>query len=120
MAADDGWGDMARADGVGIGSADDAEQRRPVGDVDTLTARWVRQEQLFGKLRAVVTLFEADAGVVLQLTGSDALTLCQGMVQADVETGREGAERRKFQLVFFGTGPAKNFSFMCDKKRMPS
>lgn len=35
MAADDGWEDMARADGVGIGSADDAEQRRPVGDVDT-------------------------------------------------------------------------------------
>lgn len=119
MAADDGWGDMARADGVGIGSADDAEQRRPVGDVDTLTARWVRQEQLFGKLRAVVTLFEADAGVVLQLTGSDALTLCQGMVQADVETGREGAERRKFQLVFLEQVLQK-FSFMCDKKRMPS
>lgn len=46
-----------------------------------------------------MTLFEADAGIVLKLAGRDALTLCQGVVQADVDTGRKRTERREFQLV---------------------
>ena len=89
MAADDGRCDMSRSDGVGVSCADDAEQRRPVGDIDALSVRRVRQEQFFRKLRSVVTLFEADAGIVLKFAGRDTLILCQRVVQADVNTGRK-------------------------------
>ena len=99
VAADDGWGCVTRTDGVGVGGPDDAEQRRPIGDVDALAAGPVGQEQFFGKLRFVVTLFEADARIAAELAGNDVRKFCQGMAAADIETGREGAERRKFQLI---------------------
>lgn len=100
VAADDGWRYMARADGVGIGRPDDAEQGGPVGDVYTLAAGRIGKEEFFRELGLVMTLFKADAGILHKLAGNDVLARCQGMAAADIETGRKGAKRRKFQLVF--------------------
>ena len=47
-----------------------------------------------------MALFKADTGIFRELTGNDVLTGCQGMAAADIETGRKGAKRCKFQLVF--------------------
>ena len=100
MAADDRRGYMARADGVGIGRPYDAEQGGTVGDVDALAAGRIGQEQFFRELGLVMALFKADTGIFRKLTGNDVLTRCQRMAAADVKTGRKGAKRREFQLVF--------------------